>query len=201
MRLMRPAILTLAILAACAPLRTTEPETAWSLDRTPGRLTLRDGREVRLRGIRPDDAGGLQSAFAKVSERARYMRFMSPLKEIPSAMLEHAVNPSPESVLALVAVAGDEQAEVIVGGARFSIVGDGSCEFAITVAEDWKGVGLASRLMRELIRDARARGLQRMVGHVLTVNRPMLDLARHLGFTVGSSDEGPSVRHVQLDLR
>jgi len=40
MRLMRPAILTLAILAACAPLRNTEPETAWSLDQTPGRLTL-----------------------------------------------------------------------------------------------------------------------------------------------------------------
>ena len=39
-----------------------------------------------------------------------------------------------------------------------------------------------------------------MVGYVLTVNRPMLDLARHLGFTVGPSEEGPTVKDVQLDL-
>ena len=37
---MRAIILTFAILAACAPTRETGPEAAWSLNETPGRLTL-----------------------------------------------------------------------------------------------------------------------------------------------------------------
>jgi len=37
---MRAAILTLAILAACAPVREAGDGAAWSLDETPGRLTL-----------------------------------------------------------------------------------------------------------------------------------------------------------------
>jgi len=37
---MRTAILTLAILAACAPMREAETPAAWSLSETPGRLTL-----------------------------------------------------------------------------------------------------------------------------------------------------------------
>jgi len=37
---MRTAILTLAILAACAPMRQAETPATWSLTETPGRLTL-----------------------------------------------------------------------------------------------------------------------------------------------------------------
>ena len=68
------------------------------------------------------------------------------------------------------------------------------------IADEWRGVGLASSIMRALIRDARARGLKRMEGYVLATNKPMLELARRLGFEVGASDEGPSVRLARLDL-
>ena len=89
----------------------------------------------------------------------------------------------------------------IVGGARYVRGADGeACEFAVTITDDWRGAGLASSLMRALIRDACTRGLKRMEGYVLATNRPMLDLARRLGFEVGASDEGPSVKLVRLDL-
>jgi hypothetical protein len=39
-----------------------------------------------------------------------------------------------------------------------------------------------------------------MEGFVLATNKPMLNLARRLGFEVGSSTEGPTVKLVQLDL-
>lgn len=41
---------------------------------------------------------------------------------------------------------------------------------------------------------------ERIVGSVSASNRPMLELARQLGFTVGSSEEGPSVRLARLEL-
>jgi acetyltransferase len=100
-----------------------------------------------------------------------------------------------------VAVAGEGTDGTIVGGARYVRGGDGeTCEFAVTITDGWRGAGLASSMMRALIRDARTRGLKRMEGYVLAANRPMLDLARRLDFEVGASDEGPSVKLVRLDL-
>ena len=75
-----------------------------------------------------------------------------------------------------------------------------SCEFAIVVADDWQGRGLGRRLMAQLIDVARARGLARMVGHILATNRSMLTLASSLGFTVGESPDDPTVRRATLTL-
>jgi RimJ/RimL family protein N-acetyltransferase len=166
----------------------------------PHRVALRDGRSVMLRAVRADDAEGMQAAIVQLSEDARYTRFMAPLRELSPAMLERAVRPVAGRDLALVAVAGAGADDAIVGGARYIGLDDGSCEFAVTIIDAWQGAGLASSLMKALIRDARARGLKRMDGYVLAANRPMLELARRLGFSVGPSEEGPSVRLVRLEL-
>jgi len=169
-------------------------------DFAPTRVVLRDGRSVTIRAVRAGDAEGLQAAIVRLSEEARYSRFMAPLKELSPAMLERAVRPAADRDLALVAVSGEGVDEAIVGGARTIGAEDGSCEFAVTITDDWQGAGLASRLMKELVRDASVRGLMRMDGYVLASNRPMLELARRLGFSVRPSEEGPSVRLVQLQL-
>ena len=157
-----------------------------------------------LRSIRPDDREALQAAMGRLSGEARYMRFMAALKELPPAMLERAVQPIAGRELALVALAdaaGEDGERHIVAGARY-IAGEDlqSCEFAIAVTDEWCGAGLASRLMQELIRSARARGLKSMEGFILSGNTPMRKLAKRLGFQVTASDEGPGVVRVVLDL-
>jgi RimJ/RimL family protein N-acetyltransferase len=166
----------------------------------PVRVTLRDGRRVTLRAIRPDDADAMRAAFERLSAEARYSRFMMAVNLTP-AIVERAIRPLADRERALVAVAGEGTDGTIVGGARYVGGGDGeTCEFAVTITDGWRGAGLASSMMRALIRDARTRGLKRMEGYVLAANRPMLDLARRLDFEVGASDEGPSVKLVRLDL-
>ena len=166
----------------------------------PAGVTLRDGRSVTIRPIRPDDAAALQAAFARLSREARYSRFMAPMKELSPAVLAHAVRPADRD-LALVAVADGSEGETVVGGARY-VTGedDDACEFAVTIVDDWQGAGLASRMLKALIGDASARGLKRMEGFVLASNKPMLSLAARLGFEAGASEEGPAVRRVRLDL-
>jgi len=68
------------------------------------------------------------------------------------------------------------------------------------VADDWQRVGLASRLMRELITAAAARGLQRMEGFVLASNGPMLGLAHRLGFSLHADPHDSTVVVVSFDL-
>jgi len=44
-------------------------------------ITLRDGRVVHLRGVRPSDEGEVLQAFARIDDAARYMRFMRSVRE------------------------------------------------------------------------------------------------------------------------
>jgi GNAT superfamily N-acetyltransferase len=174
-------------------------------DFTPIAVTLRGGRRVTLRSIRPDDGAALQAAFRGLSTESRYTRFMSAVNELSPSMLKHAVHPVAGRDLALVALAepavADEDVN-IVGGARYGAdAARQTCEFAITVSEDWRGTGLASRLMQELIRSARAQGLTGMEGFILAGNTPMRNLAKRLGFAVTASSEGPGVVRVWLDLQ
>ena len=174
-----------------------DPEAAAS-EFPPMLVTLRDGRSVTIRAVRPDDAGAMRAAFDSLSPEARYARFMSPLVELPPDLAERSARPLAGLERALVAVTGEGD---IAGGARYIKAGDGeTCEFAVTLTRAWYGAGLASMLMGFLIRDARNCGLKRMDGYVLAENGSMLGLARRLGFEVGASEEGPSVKLVRLDL-
>jgi RimJ/RimL family protein N-acetyltransferase len=173
------------------------PETGF----IPVDLELRDGRCVTLRAVRPQDKDAIQPFIKGLSEASRYTRFMSALRELSPQMLERAVNPNQASELQLVAVVGEGAQEKIVGGARYgSSAGSRDCEFAVTVADEWHGLGLARQLLEALMRAARARGFERMEGYILASNARMLGLAKRLGFAEVESAEGPSVRMVRCDL-
>ena len=45
------------------------------------------------------------------------------------------------------------------------------------------------------------RGLEAMIGHVMSSNRSMLDLCQELGFVASESNDDPQVRRVTLALK
>jgi RimJ/RimL family protein N-acetyltransferase len=78
--------------------------------------------------------------------------------------------------------------ETVVGEARYVRDRDPSiAEFAVAVAEDWQGQGLASLLLGKLVSRAAGAGIERMVGETLASNQKMLHLARKAGFTATPS--------------
>ena len=168
----------------------------------PVDLQLRDGRRVTVRAVRPEDRDPFQAALKGLSEQSRYSRFMSPVRELSPKMLDRAVNPEPGRELQLVAVSGSGPQQKIVGGARFSAAaGSNDCEFALTVVDDWQGIGLARRLLEALMRAACAAGFERMEGYILASNAAMLGLAKRLGFERVESPEGPTVQLVRRELK
>jgi acetyltransferase len=168
---------------------------------TPIAATLRDGRHVRIRAIRPDDRDAVVQAFERLSSASRYMRFMAPLRAVPAQVLERTLHLQDAHELGLVAEIDAPDGIDIVAGARYYVLPDGArCEFAVTVADSWQGVGLARRLLRALIQGAGARGLTHMEGFVLAENARMLALARRLGFTVQPDPQDATVMIVRLDL-
>ena len=76
----------------------------------------------------------------------------------------------------------------------------GTCEFALTIGDAWQGQGIGRRLLQALIDEAEARGLRRMLGHVLLDNRAMLALARQQHFSIEASPDDAQTRLAILDL-
>jgi len=167
----------------------------------PMQARLRDGREVIVREIGAQDEKEIVEAFERLSAESRYTRFMIPLRELSPRMLAAATHPVPGRDVALVAVSGEGEDEDIVAGARYvGAPGSDTCEFAVTVADDWHGLGLAGRLLEILIASARARGLRCMEGQVLAINTPMRRLAKRLGFSDRQCPDDAALRLVSLSL-
>jgi acetyltransferase len=55
-------------------------------------------------------------------------------------------------------------------------------EFALIVASDRQRKGYGELLLRHVLAYARARGVKRVMGHILRENRRMIELSKRLGF-------------------
>ena len=164
-------------------------------------VTLRDGRAVHIRAVVPSDEAELLQAFGRMSEEARYLRFMGAVAELDRAQLREALAAVPESVIGIVATVPADDGIDIVGLAVYFVEPDRTrCEFAISVSPRFGGVGLATTLMNALIDAAKRQGMREMDGFVLAVNQPMLRLARRLGFSIAPDPDDASVCICRLQL-
>ena len=155
--------------------------------------TTRDGHELELRPIRPEDAAIEQAFVRSLSEKARYLRFMRSLDELTPEMLVRFTQIDYDREMAFIAVDHQRDREVQVGVARYTTEPDGeSAEFAVVVSDAWQGRGVGSLLMEAIIDSARQAGLRELFGEVLRHNDGMLALARRHGFQreiLASDDE------------
>src|SRR5581483_417484 len=148
----------------------------------------REGPPITLRPIRPEDAEMEQAFVRGLSDQSRHFRFMNTLRELTPAMLARFTQIDYDRELAIIAVREVDGREIELGVARYVTNPDGeTCEFAIVVADEWQGKGLARRMLEMLIDVARSRGLKAIMGHMLSMNQPMIKLSENLGFTVSDA--------------
>ena len=153
----------------------------------PRCVRLRDGREVTVRAIVEADATEIVQAFERLSAESRYSRFMRHKKDLDGTAVQRGVHPRPGQDFVYVATIPADDGIDIVGAGQYVPAGEGndkSCEFAITVAEDWRGIGLGTRLLASLVRRARRDSYETMEGWVMAQNRPMLAVVRKLHFKI-----------------
>ncbi|MFW6093533.1 MAG: GNAT family N-acetyltransferase [Pseudomonadota bacterium] len=166
------------------------------------RVTAKNGRELLLRPIVPEDEPALNRAFARLDPDEIRNRFLQPLRTMHHMMAARFTQLDYDREMALVlteeGIPGNQD---IHGVVRLSADPDNEeAEFAIIVQHDWAGQGLGRLLMDRILRHARSRGIGTVWGVTLRDNRRMRALARAAGFRQSADPEDPSLVRMVIEL-
>lgn len=163
---------------------------------------LRDGTPVMIRPINKSDAERERAFIEGLSAESRYFRFLQNVKHPSPELIRRFTEVDQQNDIALVALMGTADEQRIVGVSRYSHCEDrGVCECAVTVADEWQGKGLGTLLMRHLIELAREQGVEHLYSLDSAENRPMQELAAHLGFQRRVDSDDPTLVEHRLELR
>ena len=156
-----------------------------------------------VRPIAPADAAPIAAAYHLLNEEEVRRRFLHLLKALDEPHLRHLTEPQADSEFVVVAAEplppGDALVAAVARLARDPR--DASCaEFGILVSHFVVGRGLGRLLMQRLIEWCRENGVRELWGDVLEDNAPMLEVARHLGFSREAVEGAPDLVRVRLVL-
>ncbi len=166
-------------------------------------VTLRDGRRVELRLIRPTDKGTLRRGLEGLSALSRYQRFLSPKNTFTDEELRYLTEVDGLTHFALVAgVTGPDGVERGYGAGRFVRLTDPPdvAEAAVAVIDEAQHLGLGTVLLERLVEAARERGVQRFLCEILAENDAMAGILEKVvkGSVVVHRDAG--VLHAMVSL-
>lgn len=166
------------------------------------RLKMKDGTEVLLRPIRPEDERAMVKFHESLSDRTVYLRYFHMEKLDTRSAHQRLVRKcfiDYDREMALVAESADKEHEILGLGRLSKQRWGKKGEVAVLVADPYQNVGLGTELLRRLIVVARDEGLQELEANILPENTAMFALARRFGFAVRNSQD-PSVLTASLQL-
>jgi RimJ/RimL family protein N-acetyltransferase len=151
--------------------------------------TLRDGRRVEIRALRPDDRADLIAAVDRTSAQSLYRRFFGVRRGFTDQEIAFFLNVDFVNHVALVAVVGEGGYPTIVGGGRYVVVQPGTAEVAFAVVDEYQGQGIGAALMRHLAAIACRVEVKQFIAEVLPDNNPMLKVFEKSGFRLSTTRE------------
>ncbi|PVB63144.1 GNAT family N-acetyltransferase [Labrenzia sp. 011] len=163
------------------------------------RQTLKDGSDIFIRPVRPEDEELFKTFFEAVSPEDLRLRFFAPVRDFNHRFLARLTQLDYARSIAFAAL--DPKDGALLGAVRLHADPDHQTgEYAIMVRSDLKGIGLGWALMKLIIRYAKADGIATIKGEVLKDNTQMISMCRDLGFTVGTSPDDPGIALVTLSV-
>jgi acetyltransferase len=156
---------------------------------------LRDGTELLVRPVRPEDEGMLIGFHQMLSETSVRQRYLAPLHLDQRTTHERLIRVcfsdyDRDIVLVVEHRPPGGSAEIVAVGrlSRRSRHADG--EFAILVADTWHRRGLGTELLRRIVDIARSERIPRVTATMLPDNTGMARIAAKLGFSVRRAPDG-----------
>ncbi|MGD1024196.1 MAG: bifunctional acetate--CoA ligase family protein/GNAT family N-acetyltransferase [Candidatus Sulfotelmatobacter sp.] len=167
--------------------------------------TMRDGNQVTIRPIRPEDEPLIVKLHETLSDRSVYLRYFCSLslsRRIAHERLLKICFGDYDREMALVAELTDpatQERRIIAVGRLSKLHSKNEAEVAVLVSDHYQKLGLGHELLRRVIEVARDEKLSQVSAEMLTDNVAMQVVMRRLGFRVRTGEDMTSVR-AYLDL-
>jgi acetyltransferase len=159
------------------------------------KLKTKDGTEVTIRAIRPEDEPLMVKFHQTLSDDSVRLRYFHPMKldqrTTHERLLRVCFNDY-DRELALVAGRRDEKSgenEILAVARMSKVPGTREAEFAVLVSDRWQNRGLGSQMLSMLVQIARDEKLDSLNADILPENTEMQRICRALGFSVEQSME------------
>ena len=164
----------------------------------------KDGKDVVIRPIRPEDEPMMIEFHKKLSERSVYLRYFQPLKLTQRTAHERLTRTcfiDYNREMALVAERKNEagEPEILAVGRLSKLHGRDEAELAAVATDAAQHKGLGTELYRRLIEFARDEKLKLVVSNMLPENREMRAVCVKHGFKMFSDLEDNMIR-AELEL-
>ncbi len=161
---------------------------------------LKNGQEVLLRPIKPEDEPMWLEWFQSLSEESIRYRFFQMLKDTPHEVRVRYCNVDYDREVAMVAEVVENGKRKILGVSRLSIESDGKHgEMAFIVSDYWQGLGLGTKLVDYSLDIAKEKGVESVYAIMLQDNYRAISLTKKMGFGIEYLSDG-TVKGT-LDLR
>src|SRR5271157_3196357 len=142
-------------------------------------VVLKDGSSILVRPIRADDIEGWVAFIARLSPRAKYLRFHHVTKDMGPEEAKLFCTVDYKNTFAFVAEVQKEQHKDIVAIGRYAKAPTGySAEIAFAIEDDYQGKGIGTKLLECLVNVARDSGITVFEGDVLSENKDMMSVLR-----------------------
>ncbi len=132
-------------------------------------VILRDGTPLRLRGPTPADYDDIKAFYDRLSEDSLYARFHGSVRTEGAARSDAEADGDARVVLL-----GWRADRVVASGSYDRLREPGVAEVAFTVAENFQGRGVATRMLEQLAEIGAGRGIARFDAEVMDTNQAML---------------------------
>jgi len=160
---------------------------------------MKDGNEVTIRPIQPEDEPLMIKFHEKLSERSVYLRYFQPLKltqRVAHERLSRICFIDYDREMVLVAERPDKsgQPEILGVGRLSKLHGRDEGELAAVAIDAAQHKGLGTELYRRLIQLAKEERLGKLISNMLPENKEMRALCVRLGFEMFSNLEDNMIR-------
>lgn len=169
--------------------------------------TLKNGQEVLLRPIKPEDEPLWLEMFQSFSEESIRYRFFQMLRDTPHEVRVRYCNIDYDREIAIVAEIVEEGKRKILGVSRVSIETDGKHgETAFIVSDQWQGLGLGTKMVDYTLDIAKEKGVESVYAIMLPDNYRALSLTKKMGFTIDYIEDGTvkaslNLKEEDIDIR
>jgi acetyltransferase len=166
---------------------------------------MKDGKQVTIRPIRPEDETLMVKLHETLSDRSVYVRYFCSLslsRRVAHERLLRICFGDYDREMALVAERTDPatgERRIIAVGRLNKLHARNEAEVAVLVSDQYQNLGLGNELLKRVVQIARDEKLSQVSAEMLTDNIAMQSIMRQLGFQVRAGEDLTSMRAV-LDL-